>query len=264
MLFSPVSEESSDAECDSEIITLDVYFYELKGVLYLDEASNVKGIAAEMLKQFKYYTKNNNNIDIELNYVRFENWNDFTNALSSSSDKDNYIAIGDIPWTKKNSSEYKITPSFFSSPITLVSNNSPQNAKQFDYLVAEDNLTGIVLSNSIYDDYLSLLKNKYNSLFQTEFRTSKSAILSEVANNNTLFTLMFYFEFEYYKTQNYPIKNHSVSLLASSNLKLGIITAKGSKWGSLCSNFITNYTKSAYYKKSIVMNLGPQFLGFLK
>lgn len=254
----------SDYNIPTEAIILDVYFYELKGILYFDNENNIKGVAAEMLKQFKYYTKNNDNIDIKFNFIHYKNWLDFVNALNTKTKLDNFIAIGDIPWTKENSVIYKMSPPFFSSPITLVSNNSPQNDKQFEYLIAENDLTGLVLSNSIYNDYLSLIKNKYNSAFKTEFRSSKKEIFSEVINNENLFTLMFYFEFEFYQRQNQPIKNHTIALLASSNLKLGIISAKGSKWGTLSSNFVNVYTKSNYYKKSIVNNLGPQFLSFVK
>ncbi|QCK13790.1 substrate-binding periplasmic protein [Mangrovivirga cuniculi] len=223
----------------------------------------MNGLCYDIIKDFEKWVKSKYGITINGNWALARN-NSFPAFMQTvKSAPDGTVGVANITITPERKREYTFSSPFINNISILVTHNSvgtlksPSNIRN-----AFKNMTAVTVKGSTNEKYLRQIKSKYFPGMKIEYLTSNMDVSKKVSTDPRYFSVL---DFTYYLSslKDYrTIKRQPV--MDETNEYFGFIMPKGSGWGPVFSQFLSDqYLNGGQYRSILAKHLGPNALKLL-
>ncbi len=242
--------------------TLACIYNESPGLVY-NENGVVKGVCADILKDFTQYVREKHSVTLKVEFVRQEQV--FTKFLKDVKETPNLLGVTNASITASRRKVMDFTPPYISNPMVLLTNKSAPTLAALEELPQKfDGYTALVIDGSSHVKYLEDMKKKYYPGLSIEYVPNAETIMDRVLKSDKSFTIIDFTEYFGAIKKGQPIKRHNVDF-GESTEELGFIMKKGSDWIEVWNAFLTpEYRNSVGYKRIVANHLGSSFLTLIK
>lgn len=241
--------------------TLTVFYYQQPGLIY-EEDGKMKGLCADLLKEFTNFVQTKYNKTITVKYAGAEPV--FADFLTQTQASKFALGVTNVTVTEERKKLMKFTPYFLTNPIVLLTHKDAPTINSMSEV--KDKLAGYtaeVIGGSTHVKHIERIKKEQLPQLRINYGSSGSEILKKVSNNPKLFTILDFTEYIDATRKNLPVKKQNIDFGAAE--ELAFVMAKDSDWDEVWKEFLTpDYRKTVKYRKMIADNLGASFLSIVK
>jgi len=216
---------------------------------------SVQGLAVDIMKKFAEQVNKTHGIKITYEF-KGSNPESFKTVLREVKDgKGGVFGLGNISITEARKKDYLFSPAFIKNISLLCTHKDVPTLESLDKASSIfANFKGIVVAGSTDEKRLLEFSAKYApSTTITRVENNEEALDLISKDKKAYTTLDFTFFFKTQK-EGAPIKRHPVGDQATEDF--GIIMPKSNDWSTPLSSFLTEFLKSAEYKKLLLVHLG--------
>lgn len=240
--------------------TVNVIFYSTQGLIEQQSDGSMKGMCVDIIGDFEEYVASTYAKKVQFNYVSEATvWMSFLTDVKKAGS--GVLGVANTSITPTREKEYAFTPSYINSPLLLLTHKNAAKLTSLDQI--KTSLVGYsakVVSGSMHVDYMIDIKNNFYPDLNIQYGTSAESILSEMAENEKLFTMVDFTEFFYAIKNRFPIKRQMLTI-SDTDDQLAFVMPKGSDWEPIWKEFLSReYKASSRYKEIVTRNLGHQFV----
>ena len=241
--------------------TLTVAYYEQHGILYKDANGTMKGVCADILKDFSDFVKTRYNKNLEIRYAIHEE--NFAGFLKIVKEDATVLGVGNISITEERKKIYKYTPSYMPNLMVMLTHKDAPNITTFNELKDKfPGYTAEVINESTSVNMIGKIKKDYSPSLKIRYMESGPAMLESISNDPKTFGIVDFTEYLNAIRKKIPVKKQNIDLGTSEDL--GFLMSKQSDWDEAWNSFLTpEYKKSSKYRQIIATNLGTSFLNQL-
>ncbi|MCX2745955.1 ABC transporter substrate-binding protein [Mangrovivirga sp. M17] len=223
----------------------------------------MNGLCFDIINDFEKWVKSKYGITINGNWTlaRDNSFPVFMQTVKSASN--GTVGVANITITQERKSLYTFSSPFINNISILVTHNSVSSLDSpSDIGSAFKNMTAVTVKGSTNEKYLRQIKSKYFPAMQIEYLNNNVDVSKKVSTDPRYFSVL---DFTYYLSslKDYrTIKRQPV--MDEANEFFGFIMPKGSDWGPVFSQFLSDqYLKSDQYRSILAKHLGPNALKLL-
>lgn len=166
---------------------LDLYWYTSVPFIYEDNANNLTGIEFEIVELFKTYMEETKGIDIQLNWIKTEDFSAILNEIYTSK-LANKVGVSALSITDERARNARFTNPYLPDIAVLVSSKGTPIVRTFDEINAMMNkMEAITIKDTNYEDLLTELQRQLKIEFPIKYINSDRNILESLVNNENQF-----------------------------------------------------------------------------
>ncbi|MFT6166061.1 MAG: putative glutamine transport system substrate-binding protein [Vicingaceae bacterium] len=156
-VLSAQSFEEAIANKKSEI---NVYYFDNEPYAYKNDKGVLVGIEVDIMKSFVNWLKDEKGIELKLNFMPFNEFNNFYNEMRAA--KTNTIGLGSVTITDARAKEVKFSAPYLKNVSVLITDGSVPTARNDEDLKNDVlSLTPVTIKGSIHQTHLDeLYKNE--------------------------------------------------------------------------------------------------------
>ncbi len=230
------------------------------GLVYKADDGHLKGVAVDILKDFKSYVSTKYKTQLDFQFVEETS---FSNFLKSVSDQPNVIGVSSVSITEDRKKFLQFSPPYLSNPNVIITHRSANNLTRIDEIAQlYKGCTLKVVEGSVHDQYAKRIRSQYFSDLTIQYASSSKLIFEEMEHDKKVFTIIDFGEFlgAYKDNKNLVRQNVELDLVD----KMGFVFSKQSDWAAVWQEFLTDeYRSSTRYKQIISGNLGSAYLSMI-
>lgn len=165
---------------------LNVYWYTSQPFIYQNEIGELVGIEYDLLEGFKDYLKVEKNIDLQVNWIKAE---DFSNILDlSKKGQSNFIGISAFSITDDRKKFADFSVPYLPDVTVLVSSQGTEIVRSLEEInqMMQD-MTAVTVKDTQYEKLLKDLESRFGLDFDRIYIKSDQNVLDNIAKANDRF-----------------------------------------------------------------------------
>lgn len=244
--------------------TLKVYYYSNYPFAYMDNGT-VKGIDADIVKEFVRFSKEKKGKDFAVIYKSYTNLDQFQADLKKADN--NTIGIGGITYTKERAKYFNFTSPYLKNISVLVSQGSIPTIRTntaADIQKSLDKRSAVTIKNSTHETYVNELKKSVPSSPVTYAANLQDVLTKIEADKNSYgyVDLIAYWSFvKNMKSNGGYLKIHRA--LDKDNESFSMIVPKEGELTSQLNEFFDlgfGFTSTKMYREILERYLGYEII----
>lgn len=166
---------------------INVLWYEIEPFLYKDNSGKMIGVEYELMEGFKGFLRNRYNIDLQINWINTEAFDNILPYIATSSDK-GLFGMSFYSITEERKTMVKFSPPYMPDLNVLVTNNNlPVFENDAALLEALPGLKAFTMKETTMEDDIEDLKKKYYPALPVSYDFDDYEVLKTISNEkNTL------------------------------------------------------------------------------
>lgn len=216
---------------------------------------SVQGLAVDIMKKFGEFVNKTQGIAItyEFKGANSESFKKFLQEVKEG--KGGVFGLGNVSITEARKKDYLFSPPFVKNISLLCTHKDVPTLESLDKASAAfANFKGVVVAGSTDEKRLLEFSTKYvPTTVITKVENNEEA-LSLILKDKKAYTALDFTFFLKKQKEGSPIKRHPAGDQATEDF--GIIMPKSNDWSIPLSSFLTEFLKSAEYKKLLLTHLG--------
>lgn len=216
---------------------------------------SVHGLAADIMKKFAEHVSKTHDIKVSYEF-KGTNPESFKKVLLEVKEgKGGVFGLGNISITETRKKEYLFSPAFIKNISLLCTHKDVPTIESLEKAsTVFANFKGVVVAGSTDEMRLLEFSTKYApGTLITKVENNEEALRLISKDKKAYTTLDFTFFFKTQK-EGAPIKRHPAGDQATEDF--GVIMPKSNDWSAPLGSFLTEFLKSAEYKKLLLTHLG--------
>jgi len=216
---------------------------------------SVQGLAVDIIKKFAEHVTKTQGIRISYEF-KGSNSESFKKVLQEVKEgKGGVFGLGNISITETRKKEYLFSPAFIKNISLLCTNKDVPTLESLDKAATVfANFKGVVVAGSTDEMRLVEFSKKHAPTTVITRVENNEEALSLISKDKKAYTTLDFTFFFKTQKEGAPIKRHPAGDQATEDF--GIIMPKSNDWATPLSSFLTEFLKSAEYKKLLLAHLG--------
>ena len=243
---------------------LKVIFYEEPIFAYRNQESNLTGIAIDVINQFFKYVEGTEGITIEPDFVAYDSFGNFYNAIAEAEQP--LIGVGSITITELRKDEVDFSPAFFANKAVMITNRSVAGLSGFEEMSDRfKNKEMVVYRGTIQETYYSYIKENFLPNLKVKYVSSDEEAIETVLSDSKYFAYIdLPILFQAVK-EGVPVKYHPKLDKGGEHFGFAVPKMSGfdeplNQFFNIGSGFLSSHT----YQKIVNRHLGMDINRFIK
>jgi len=241
---------------------LTVLFAEAQGFAAHNDAGEVIGVTADIMREFKQWFERYNAVTVNLNFELVEDWREFYQRIVEA--EGGVFGLGNVTITEARKEQLQFSPPYMNNLAVLITQNGITPLENIQE--ANDdfkNLTPLAFEGTLHEDRVRALHRQWNLSQAVATAHTNPEIITKVSDGGY---------FAYIDAYNYwralekgaPLKHHPVA--NDSSEQFGIIMPHSNDWAAMFAGFFAangEFTNTQRYRDIMEYHLGEELAHIL-
>lgn len=225
-------------EClESKEATIRVFWHTSKPFIYKDDYGNLEGIEYELMNDFQSYIKNAYNINLTIDWIETQAFQDIVRSLSDSKDAGSF-GVSALSITNARQQQISFSPPYMPDISVLISHKNTKTIKNVEeFKSVFDKMTAITIAGTSYEKDLIDIKHLSRLDFKIEYIPSNQNILRSIAGQENTFGFIDLPVYLLHFSNNPGLNIKRQNLFPIKRIGYAIAFTKNSDWQSIMEEY---------------------------
>lgn len=241
-----------------------VLYIEEPGFAYKDKNGELTGVTVEIMQQFVNYLQNAQKINLNVNFVRSDDFVKFYQDVMDS--EGGVFGLGNVTITEERKSELKFSPPYITNIAVLITHSAVPDLAALNQIGSQfQGFQAVVYKGTTHETRILDVRRRYAPSAGIIEVTDDEAVISTIVSNPKTWAYTDLTTYWLATQDNEPVKRHSVGDQATENF--GIIMPLNSDWNLPMDSFFnlgSGYRSNPAYRRVLVKHLGPEVTKMLE
>lgn len=234
------------------------------GFAYYDENDSLTGVTTEIFRDFVAWVKDEYDVDLETNYVAYESWSDFYNAVKN--DRSGTFGMGNVTITEKRWEELYFSPAYMTNIAVLITHEeTPELTAMSQMNDHFAHLNALAFEGTLHETRLKHFREVHYPDLEIDYAYSNNEIIDKTAEENVYFAYVDVYNYWRVKESGKPLRRHPAGDNPSE--QFGFIMPYNADWEPIMYRFFhkeDGYLNSDRYREIMETHLGQELAEMLE
>ena len=233
------------------------------GFAYHDDDGKLTGVTVELLRVFADFISDRHNVELNLDFVREENWRTFYSDIVDAGD--GVIGMGNVTITEQRREELAFSPPYMTNIASLITHrDAPALTHLQDLEAVLAGRTALAFEGTLHEERLRELTGRYYPGARFRMAGSNDEIIDLVSSGDRYFAYIDLYNFWRAADQGLPLQRHQAADEAAE--QFGYIMPRGTTWMPVIQEFFEDgngLISSSRYRSIMKEHLGTRLAEIL-